>query len=403
MRIFIAAIAILLIGASAGAETTINWWQFWTDPTTKPVIQQMIADFEQQNPDIKVNLTDLTWANGHEKIVLAFASGTAPDVVELGSDWIAQFASEGQLMDMTDLTAKDSADYQGWTMSTWKEKVYAFPWILGTRVLFGNRDLIMRTGRDSMFVPVTRDSLLKSAVDIMNLGEDYYGWGSNTAEKHRLYKKYLPFFWGSGGRIMSPDGRFCLIASIAGVKSLEYYKLLNDTAGYVDNQRGIEDAFLDGKIGYIMSGDWLLKRIQQENRKINLLSTLIPGVKFPSPSFMGGEFLAIGARSKNQEAAMKLVRFIASPENQIRFCKANLSSNPSSVAAQEDPFFKQSIHRQTFISALQTAKHPPVDPDWVFMEDIIERAVENALFGGEMPGQALLDARDAIEELKGLR
>ena len=106
MRLFRLSFCVVAISlgmiASATAATTLEFWQFWTDPAIKPVIKQIVTEFEEANPDIKVNLTDLTWANGHEKIVISLASGTGPDVVELGSDWIAQFAEAGQLADLTD-------------------------------------------------------------------------------------------------------------------------------------------------------------------------------------------------------------------------------------------------------------------------------------------------------------
>jgi len=394
--------ALLLLATGAAAESTVEWWQFWTDPAIKPTVEAMVTEFEAANPDIDVRLTDLTWANGHEKIVLAFASGTAPDVVELGSDWIAQFAENNQLADQSDMIGKDSSAFQGWSMSTYKNGVYGFPWILGTRVMFGNRDLLLRAGYDSTFVPIMWPEFMEACQRVSALGDRYYGWGSNTAEKHRLYKKYLPFFWSAGGQVFSPDGRFCLLASMAGIESLKYYQALHDSCGYVDNQRGIEDAFLDGRIGFIISGDWLLKRIDLEKRNINLLSTLIPGTKFPGNSFMGGEFLAISSQSKQKEAAMKLIRFITSPENQVRFSKANRSANPSSKTAQDDPYFSSSIHLRSFITTLRTAKHSPVDPDWVYIEDIIERAVEDVLFEGELPGESLLKARREIEKLKGI-
>ncbi|MCK4371971.1 MAG: extracellular solute-binding protein, partial [candidate division Zixibacteria bacterium] len=79
-----------MTGSNIAAKTTIEWWQFWTDPSVKPTIRAIVDDFEKANPDIEVKLTDLTWANGHEKIVIALASGAGPDVLELGSDWIAQ-------------------------------------------------------------------------------------------------------------------------------------------------------------------------------------------------------------------------------------------------------------------------------------------------------------------------
>ena len=176
----------LLVTASVSAKTTITWWQFWTDPEVKPVIEAMVQDFETANPDIDVKLTDLTWANGHEKIVIAFSSGRGPDVVELGSDWIAQFADAGQLMDVSEDIKDDSAAYQGWGMATYEDHVYARPWILGTRVLFVNRGMLTRIGWSENFLPFNWDLLKRSAMSANNLSGDYYGWGSNVAEKNRL-------------------------------------------------------------------------------------------------------------------------------------------------------------------------------------------------------------------------
>ena len=77
------AITALLIQPAA-AKTTLTWWQFWTDPSVKPVIESMVSEFEQANPDIDVELTDLTWSNGHEKIVIAFAHKPVPIL----SNWV---------------------------------------------------------------------------------------------------------------------------------------------------------------------------------------------------------------------------------------------------------------------------------------------------------------------------
>ncbi len=389
----------LILSASAQA-VTIEWWQFWTDPGVKPTVEAIVDEFEQANPDINVKLTDLTWANGHEKIVVALASGRGPDVLELGSDWIAQFAESGHLLDLSDYLAKDSSEFHGYGMAAYKGKLYARPWILGTRVLFCNRSLMIRAGYDSIFAPVTMDQLKEAANKVHALGDDIYGWGSNTAEKHRLYKKFLPFFWSYDARLFSDDNKLCLLASNASVQALNRYKELHDSCGYVANQRGIEDAFLDGKIGFIISGDWLLKRIEKEKRDIDFVTTLIPGLKFPGRSFLGGEFLAINSATKNKDAALKLIDFITLPENQVRFCKANRSANPSSKAAQEDEYFKSNSHLQTFIKQMSMVKHPPVDPDWVNIESIIEEAVEDALFGSGLPAQALYEARLKIEALK---
>ncbi|KAA3633910.1 MAG: extracellular solute-binding protein [Calditrichaeota bacterium] len=400
MKTIVVTTIFIILSTSAFAKTTLSWWQFWTDPNIKPVIEEMVSEFEKQNPDIDVELTDLTWANGHEKIVIAFASGTGPDIVELGSDWIAEFAVNGHLYDITSDISSTKSEYAGWGMSTYNDKIYAKPWFLGTRVVFANRALLNKAGYDSTFAPVTFTQFKEAVYKIDSLDKNIYGFGSNTAEKHRLYKKFLPFFWSYGATIFDDENRLCLVASDFAIKALQFYKDIHDSCGYVDTQRGIEDAFLDGKIGLIISGDWLLKRIENENRKFNLVSSLIPGEKYPGRSFLGGEFLAINKASDKKEAAVKFIDFITSPDNQVKFCKANRSANPSSKTACQDPYFASNVHLQTFIKQMNLAKHPPVDPDWVFIEEAIEKAVEEALFGDGLPATAMLEARYKIEEIK---
>ncbi len=395
-KILLTFALILLQSQLLSAKTTISWWQFWTDPTIKPVIEEMVEEFEKQNSDIAVELTDLTWANGHEKIVIAFASGNGPDIVELGSDWIAEFAVNGHL---SEIKVDDAAqqEFHGWEMATFQSKVYAKPWFLGTRVIFGNRDLLNKAGYAETFAPISLGQFKEAVYKVDSLSKKIYGFGSNAPEKHRSYKKYLPFSWSFDAQIFSDDNRLCLLASDYAVKALNYYKELHDSCGYVANQRGIEDAFLDGKVGFVLSGDWLLKRIENEKLDFNLMSTLIPGDKYPGRSFMGGEFLAINSASKQKEAAQKFIDFITSPENQVKFCQANRSANPSSKTATEDEYFKSNTHLQTFIKQLKIANHPPVDPNWVVYESFIEKAVEDALFNGVEPGTALLKARKKIE------
>ncbi len=382
---------------------TLEWWHFWTDPAIKPTIEQMVNEYETAHPNITIKLTDLTWANGHEKIVVAFSSGTAPDIIELGSDWIAEFANSGQLASIGDLVASDTAQYLGWAPATFKDSIVAFPWILGTRVLFVNRDLQKQTSLDSEFVPINWNDMKKLCFAIDSLGKGIYGFGSNAAEKHRLYKKFLPFFWSMGGRIFGQTDRFAGFAGDQAYKALEFYKTLNDSCSMIDTQRRLEDAFLEGIVGVVISGDWLLKRIHNENRKLDFYTTLIPGPKYPGKSFLGGEYLSVSKASKNRESAVDFIKFITSPENQVRFCKANYSANPSSKVATEDGFFTSDINLQTFTKQIRQAEAPPNDPQWVYIEDLIEKCLEKILFEGAPMAETLTETNRKIQEYMNSR
>jgi len=397
------AAALLIMLACTGQDkpegpVTLEWWQFWTDPAVKPVIEEMVTEYEAAHPGITVNLTDLTWANGHEKIVVAFSSGTAPDIVELGSDWIGEFAAAGQLAPLNDMI-EDTARLVGWKPAVYNDTIYACPWILGTRVLFINRSLMEQAGLTDLDIPVNWDKFREVCYKIDSIGDDIYGFGSNAAEKHRLYKKFLPFFWSAGGNLFSEDFKYVTIAGNIGYKALMLYKELSDSCSMIDTQRRLEDAFLAGKIGIIISGDWLLRRIKNEKPGLDFVTTLMPGPVYPGSSFMGGEYLAISGSCPYPGEAMAFIEYIINAENQIRFAKANYSASPSNKEAARDEFFKEDINLQTFIKQINISKMPPAIPEWVYIENIIEEKLEQVLFEDAPPAQSLYDAKLEIEKL----
>jgi multiple sugar transport system substrate-binding protein len=403
MRIFagiLAGFLCLSCGNKQSQPIKIVWWQFWTDAAIRPTIQEIVHDFETRHPGVMVDLVDLTWADGHDKISIAFSSGTGPDVVELGSDWIPEYSSTGHLLDLTASIDSIKADYMMWEPGSYEGKTYAFPWILGTRVLFINPALVSRAGYPSEFVPGNWTELLEAAGRINDLGGDAFGFGCNAAERHRLYKKFLPFLWANGGDILSPDGKTCLLDSPQAVAALEYYLKLCHT-GLTDTQRRLEDAFLEGKIGFIISGDWLLKRLAAEKPDMPFTTAIIPGPDGPSSSasFAGGEYLAVNAKSGHPQLALELIKHMCSPENQLRFCLRNQSANPSSRKTAADSTLLRQPHFDTFIRQLALSRIPPVHPEWVYVEDKLEKGIEAALYGVKTPRQAFADAAREIKEL----
>lgn len=397
---FMAGLLCLSCGNQQSSPTKLVWWQFWTDATIKSTITEIIRDFERQNPGVAVELVDLTWADGHDKISIAFSSGTGPDIVELGSDWIPEYASTGHLLDLTAAIDSIKSDYYMWEPGIYQQKTYAFPWILGTRVLYMNASLLVRAGYPPTFVPQTWPDLLQAAHKINGLGGDLFGFGCNAAERHRLYKKFLPFLWANGGDILSPDGRSCRLDSPEAVAALEFYLDLCHT-GLTDTQRRLEDAFLEGRIGFVISGDWLLKRLSAEKPDLPVVTALIPGPDglASSASFAGGEYLAVNAKSNHSALALKLIRHICSPENQLRFCLQNRSANPSSRIAAADSLLFGQPHFDTFVKQLASSRTSPAHPQWVYIEETLEKAIEAALYEAKTPAQALDDAAREIEEL----
>src|SRR5689334_18707023 len=70
--------AMLMAGLALGptaalAQTTVNFWQFFTGDTDVKAWRDTIAAFEAENPDIKINMELVPWSEQQQRFVTALA------------------------------------------------------------------------------------------------------------------------------------------------------------------------------------------------------------------------------------------------------------------------------------------------------------------------------------------
>ena len=105
-----AAGAVALSGAgfaSAAAQdqATVTFWQFNTEDFIVQAWADAITAFEAANPDVKVNMEIVPWAEQHQKLVTGLATGSLPDVSMLGNNVVAEFQALDALLPLTDYFA----------------------------------------------------------------------------------------------------------------------------------------------------------------------------------------------------------------------------------------------------------------------------------------------------------
>ena len=59
----------------------ITFWHFWSEPYQRTVVDSLVKEFEKQEK-VEVEVTELSWGDGKVKLLAAFNSNTAPDVLE---------------------------------------------------------------------------------------------------------------------------------------------------------------------------------------------------------------------------------------------------------------------------------------------------------------------------------
>jgi len=392
------ATALALFGCGKSApKNEIVFWQFWPADVVQPILER----YEKEHPDVHVRMEQLTWQSGLEKITAAVASGNVPDLCEMGSTWMPRMLQSGSLQDVTQGTADLRSQLNGWGLCSTGDQAFGVPWVLGTRALFYNKTLFARAGLDSTRPPETWQELHDDAAAIQKLGGGVHGYGVQAGERYVLFKKFMPFAWGNGGRILSDDLASAVFDSPQNEAALEFYLSLRPV-GMLDHQDVLDREFKEGRLGLELSGAWLLTSIPKDAPTLRYGVALVPrpaAEHGTHASFAGGEVLVSFKASKHAAQALDLARYLVRADNALALAQSAKSVQPATVGADTSAYYREHPDEQMMVRQFDTAYPTPNHPAWVEMEAAIEDEVEQALLDRKSPRQAIADAQQKLAEL----
>jgi multiple sugar transport system substrate-binding protein len=85
-----------------GQPVTLNVWILHNVPKdNESTFLPLVRPFAKENPKIKVAVTVLPWPEAWDRIRRTFNGDPAPDIVQLGTTWVASAASTGKLLELT--------------------------------------------------------------------------------------------------------------------------------------------------------------------------------------------------------------------------------------------------------------------------------------------------------------
>ena len=370
------------------ASVEIKFWQFWSPEWIQPLIDK----FEKENPDIRVSLERLTWADGQDKIITAFAANQAPDVLEIGSTWVAGFSQGGGLktIEPKELLKK----LANWESVYYDGKYYGVPWTLSTGAMFYNKDLIKKANFSAP--PQNWEELYEQSKAIQNLGKNIYGFGIKTGA-YTTWQKFLPFAWSNGARLINADWKTTGVASEPFYEAVVYYNKLKEYSLF-DENLVIRKSFQEGKVGFMLDDSGQIKKFQKESPELNFGVAPLPAAPTgKSINFAGAQILAIGKNTKNQAAAEKLIRFLVLPENVSAITKRITTLFPADKESINSDFYqKEHPELLIFIEILKTSTSPVAHPYWVEIQEIFTEQLERTLFGENIK-KALNKAQKRIQ------
>jgi multiple sugar transport system substrate-binding protein len=141
----------LLAGTAAHGATEINYW-LW-DQNQLPAYQACADEFEKQNPDIKIKITQIGWYDYWSALSSAFALGVGPDVITNHLARYPEFVDNNLLTDINPLIARDKVPtdiYFGGLFKVWGRdgKQYGLPKDWYTVAMVYNKPMLEKAGID---------------------------------------------------------------------------------------------------------------------------------------------------------------------------------------------------------------------------------------------------------------
>jgi multiple sugar transport system substrate-binding protein len=128
----------------AAAKTTLTFWNGFTGPD-RPVLEQLVAEFNEANPDIEIKMDIQPWDTLFQKLMTAYVVGKGPDIAAFATENIPQYASAGVLAPLDDIYESGQLDPTVLVPAIlenvkYEDKSYAVPMNFATLLLYYNKD-----------------------------------------------------------------------------------------------------------------------------------------------------------------------------------------------------------------------------------------------------------------------
>ncbi|MCZ8516059.1 sugar ABC transporter substrate-binding protein [Paenibacillus filicis] len=318
-------------GVQTANNEKVKLTYFSWDPANEKLNRDLIAQFTKQNPNIEIDMQAYEPATYWTKISALAASGSTPDVMDMSSGYVDEWAGKGLLYDMQKLVDRDikSNDYYTslYTAVRYPDKqkgdMYAFPINYVTTVLYYNKDLFDKAGVSYPTEKWTWDDFLNAAkkltVDTNGDGKPDQ-WGFFT---YGRYAQIEPWIYQNNGDILNADKTKFEVNDNA-KEALQFltdltlkYKV-SPSPKSVGDQKGT--MFQTGKAAMLVEGSFAIDGFRKDvGDKFKWGMTTIPHGPHSTKEVTYGwpDNMAIAKSSKNVEAAWKFIQFMSGPSRPV--------------------------------------------------------------------------------------
>ncbi len=305
--------------ADGDGTTTIEFMHSSVEQQRLAVIDEIVAKFEKENPDIKIKQVPVEEDSYNTKTVTLASSGKLPAVLEVGQDF-AKVMDKDQLIDkkaVQNVIDKTGADnfFEGALKLMRTEDGKSFTgvpisgWVQG---IWYNKEMLAEKGLKE---PENWDNVLKIAKAFTDKDNKKYGIAIPTVEGGFSEQAFSQFALSNNANVLNGDGKLD-VNSPEMKEALKYYQeLAKYTMPGSNDVTEVKDAFMNGSAPMAVYSTYILPSVFEEGNAANIgfaIPTQHTKAVFGTVSALS---ISSGLDENQKQAAEKFVEFMAQPEN----------------------------------------------------------------------------------------
>ncbi|WP_262704281.1 MULTISPECIES: sugar ABC transporter substrate-binding protein [Streptomyces] len=290
----------------------------------------------------------------NQQLAQSFAGHRPPDVFYVNSDQFANYAKGGSLYPYGD-KIKDADDFAEplRTSFTYDGKLVCLPKDTSTLALAINTDLWKKAGLTEQDYPTSWKELRKVAGELTGDGVT----GLVTSDE---YQRLGVFMKQAGGWITDTGQTRMTADSAKNAEGLGFVRSLLRSgsmkyAKQVDTSWGGE-ALGKGKAAMTIEGNWLTGGMKLDYPKVNYKVVPLPAGPAGKATLAFSNCWGVAAESAHRSAAVDLVKYLSSGEQQLKFADG-FGVMPSRTSALAD-YAKQEPDAKAWVDANTYAQGP---------------------------------------------
>lgn len=326
----------VLIGSSGDAETSAveDAVAAWSEQSGVEASVQVANDLAQQ-------------------LSQGFAAGTPADLFYLSTDAIAGFAANGSLQAYGDMLANKDDFYPSLVENfTVDDTFYCAPKDFSTLALVINTAMWEEAGLTDADIPTTWDELDAVAAQLTTADHVGLAFGAE-------YQRIGTFMAQAGGGLVE-DGQ-AIANSPENVEALDYVKghLDDGTFAYAaDIGTGWGgEALGTQKAAMVIEGNWITGAMSNDYPDVDYVVAQLPAGPGGQGTLQFTNCWGMAADSPNQQAALSLVEYLTSTEQQLAFSAA-FGPMPS-IQSAADQWRSDNPELAAFLDGADYAQFPP--------------------------------------------